>query len=164
MIREATSGDNRLEIICEDIQVPENIGMIFRLAEAFAVCRIHLSQGCLPLPNQKTTKASRGAVRLVPHLRFPDTVDLIRSLQKEGYRITALETGPDSRPLRQLDFRAAGRMALLVGGEKYGIRPETLAAADDRACIPLNGRHRSINVANALAIALYEIKSQVSVG
>lgn len=159
-----TGGGPHLELICEDLTVPENIGMIFRLAEAFSVRCVHLSEGCLSLPNQKIAKVARGALRVLPHRTFSDGVALIMMLRGEGYRITALETGADSMSLRHLDFRETGKLALVLGSEKYGIRPETLAVVDEKACIPLSGLQRSINVANALAIALYEIGSQGAEG
>jgi tRNA G18 (ribose-2'-O)-methylase SpoU len=43
-------------IICESIRSPENLGMVFRVAEAFGVERIYLTGETVKLPNRKVEK------------------------------------------------------------------------------------------------------------
>ena len=53
--------------------------------------------------------------------------------------------------------------ALLFGGESQGLPPEVVARYGGRAlCIPMpSGKVRSLNLANAVAIALYEALRQL---
>ncbi len=149
-----------LRIICETVQVPDNIGMIFRLAEAFGIEKIYLTGGSIAPPNQKISKASRRTVRVVDFEVVESTADVISNLKKEGFAVTGLEVTTASVPLRGFDFKTKEKIALVVGSEKYGISDETLALLDACAAIPLLGKTTSLNVATALAIALYEVVSQ----
>ncbi len=149
-----------LRLVCETVQVPENTGMIFRLAESFGVERLYLTGDSITPPNKKISKASRRTVREVPFTIEPFTASVIAGLRAEGFTIIGLEVTTASTPLRDFDFKKHRKIALVVGSEKNGISAETLTLVDACTSIPLFGKTTSLNVATALAVALYEIVSQ----
>jgi tRNA G18 (ribose-2'-O)-methylase SpoU len=59
------------------------------------------------------------------------------------------------QPVWRADFTAPGT-AVVVGGERYGVGAEWLAAADETVCIPMAGSADSLNVAVAAGIVLFE--------
>lgn len=151
-----------LRIICETVQVPDNVGMIFRLAESFGAECIYLTGDSIAPPNQKITKVSRKTVNEIAFEVTTSTADVLCRLKKEGYFITGLEVTTASIPVRQFNFGSKEKVALVVGSEKNGISDDTLKMLDACVAIPLLGKTTSLNVATALAIALYEIGSQWS--
>jgi TrmH family RNA methyltransferase len=59
----------------------------------------------------------------------------------------------------EVDYSGSG-LAVVVGGERYGVDPAWLAAADETVCIPMSGRADSLNVAVAAGIVLFEAARQ----
>ena len=51
-------------------------------------------------------------------------------------------------------------LALIVGNEVKGVSCKALASADKLVQIPMLGKHKSLNVASAAAVALYAIVSK----
>jgi tRNA G18 (ribose-2'-O)-methylase SpoU len=49
-------------------------------------------------------------------------------------------------------------LALIIGNEVAGIDPGLLAASDQIVQLPMLGHKRSLNVASAAAIALYQLR------
>jgi len=153
-----------LRLICETVQVPNNVGMIFRLAEAFGVEKIYLTGGSIAPPNQKISKASRRTVREVDFEIVESTAEVVALLKKEGFSVIGLEVTRASIPLRDFDFKAKEKIALVLGSEKNGISEATLSQLDACTVIPMLGKTTSLNVATALGIALYEVVSQCVAG
>jgi TrmH family RNA methyltransferase len=61
----------------------------------------------------------------------------------------------DGRPVGQVD--RDGPVALVLGNEGAGVRPELVVAAARSVSIPLAGGVESLNVAVAAGILLYEV-------
>jgi tRNA G18 (ribose-2'-O)-methylase SpoU len=68
----------------------------------------------------------------------------------------ALSTSAAAVPLPR--YRAGGdRVALLAGAEGPGLSREALSLASHEVTIPMTGQVDSLNVATAVAIALYHL-------
>ncbi len=72
----------------------------------------------------------------------------------------AVETGSARR---HVDAHFAPGDVLLFGSERRGLPPEILAliAPENRVSVPMRAGNRSLNLANAAAIAVYEAWRQV---
>lgn len=79
---------------------------------------------------------------------------VLRSLRAEGYRLVGLEQVTNSHNLH--DYRFPRRVALVIGNERTGLRPDELELLDDCVEIPVWGLPYSYNVATATSMALYE--------
>jgi tRNA G18 (ribose-2'-O)-methylase SpoU len=89
--------------------------------------------------------------------RTGDLLTLLAELRLQGYRLAALEQAERSISLPQ--YHASDKMALLVGREVEGIDPALLQQVDDILEIPMFGSKESFNVAQATAIALYQLRT-----
>ena len=74
-----------------------------------------------------------------------------------GFATAALALRDDSLPIDAPALRAAPRLAMLLGTEGDGLRPETVAACDYTARIPMHRGVDSLNVAAAAAVAFWEL-------
>ena len=131
--------------VLEGINDHENMGVIFRNADALGIDAIVLdSTSCDPL-YRRAIRVSMGAVFAVPFTRFADLDEL------EGFTLVALSPSGE----HALDEIEADRVAILLGAEGPGLSHRTLAASNVRARIPMRPGVDSLGVASASAIAFH---------
>ena len=150
----------RLILALEDVSNPDNVGGVFRNARAFGADAILLSAGCADPLYRKAIRTSMGASLVTPFAHVPDWAGALAQLRKAGYTLVALTPDP-SRSTSPASARRplSSRVALLLGAEGPGLRPETRAAADLEMQIAMAPGVDSLNVATAAAIALHRLRS-----
>lgn len=153
--------DASLVVALERVSNADNVGGIFRSAEAFGTDAVLLGPACADPLYRKAIRTSMGSALRVPFATLTAWPDDLGALRAAGFQLLALTPVPDALPLRDAcdvgqPFRAA-KLALLVGHEGDGLSSEALAAADVRVCIPMAATVDSLNAATAAAIALYEL-------
>lgn len=148
-------------VICDDIKSAENVGMAFRISEAMGVEQVFLCGETICPPNKKLLRTSRSTEKYVKYSYIEKVPELIPELKKADYAIVALEITNKSTQLSKIDFAKLQKVALVIGNERNGISPEVLELVDDSAEITMFGKNSSMNVINALSIALYEITRQL---
>ena len=150
--------DKQLILILDNIRSRENVGSIFRSADAFGVSKIYLC-GITPTPpHEKISKSALGADEFVPWEYFKRTVDIVKRLQREGVGMIALEQSKRSIDIRTLNY--AGGIALVVGNEVKGVGKGILKSCDHIIEIKMYGKKESLNVSVATGIAIYELKNR----
>ncbi|MCL3780416.1 TrmH family RNA methyltransferase [Prolixibacteraceae bacterium JC049] len=148
-------------IVCDDIIISENVGAMFRVAEALGAEQLILMGQTSVPPNRKIRKASRSTDRFVPFEYAENKVEAIEKLKDKGYRLVGVEITNDSIPLTNYKIPANQPIALVMGAEKYGISDEVLPLLDECVIIEMFGQNSSMNVVSALSIALYEVTRQL---
>jgi tRNA G18 (ribose-2'-O)-methylase SpoU len=149
-----------LVLLCDGIRTPENIGMIFRVAEAFGVQKIIFTKYSPDTKNIKVKKTSRNTFKKLDSIWIDHLKDEILNLKKKKFSILGLEITNHSIPIQNVYFNKFENIALIIGSERYGISQEILNLIDHYIEIPMVGKNSSMNVVNALSIALYEISKQ----
>ncbi len=149
-----------LYLVLHNVRSAENVGSMFRSADAFGVSKIYLT-GYTPAPTDrfnravsKIAKTALGAELSVPWEK-KEITELITELKETSVRVVALEQ--DTRAVQLTSYSTPADVALIVGNEVTGIEPEVLALADDVVEIPMVGKKESLNVAVATGIALYNL-------
>lgn len=150
-------------LILENLRSLHNVGAIFRTADACGVDKIFLVGSSAVLTknviNPKIAKTSLGTEKTVAWQYFSTTVKALKSLP-EKTSIFCLEQTKNSQNLF-LNLKSKFlnlNIALIVGNEKTGVSLKTLQKADRILHIPMYGKHNSLNVACATAIALYQLR------
>lgn len=149
-----------ITIICEDIRSPNNIGMIFRIAEAFGIESIYFCNSPYSENTPKIEKIARDTQKYVPHSYEENIEKVISLFKKQKYHLTGLEITNASTSIFEFDFKKHDKLALFIGSERNGISENTLKKLDSIIQIPMFGKNSSINVVNALSIGIYEIVKQ----
>lgn len=149
-------------LVCDSITYQANIGSLFRICEAFGVEKIIFIGKGLVLTPRKINRTSRTA-----HLRLPyeilETAEEAKEYLLSGkYTIIALEITDNSIPLRNLQLADDKPIVLIAGSEVSGISQSLLAVAGQCVHIEMYGENSSMNVVQAVAIALFEITDQIS--
>lgn len=160
-------------VIAHNIRSTHNVGSIFRTCEGFGVEQLILS-GYTPYPTHpgdprlphlaiklsaQIEKTALGASRIVPFEHIDNVHAQLQQLQRDGWRIVALEQADHS--INLADYRPSTRTCLLLGEEVHGIEPDLLAMADDVVEIPMRGQKESFNVSVATGIALYDLTTKL---
>ena len=144
-------------MLADDIDVPMNVGSVFRLCDALGVEKLFLI-GTSPGPsNRKVVKTSRATEHHVTHEYHNDALSVMRQLKQSGYTFIALEITSRSVDLRTLDYSRMEKICLVVGAESTGVKQSLLDCCDYTVHIPMRGNNSSMNVATACAIALHEM-------
>lgn len=156
--RRVAGGAARTLIVLEDVANPDNIGAVFRHARALGADGVLINGRCSNPLYRKAIRTSMGAVLDVPFAvvdPWPDALAVLRGL---GWEIVALTPNAGHR-LEDWRARVAPgtRVALLAGHEGTGLSERARTAADHLVSIPMVPGANSLNVAVAVAIALYEL-------
>ena len=139
-------------LLLDGIQDPGNLGTILRTADALQV-PVVLLEGCADPYNHKTVRASMGAVFRTPPVRA-DWAQVREALQREKIPVGVTALSDTARDIRLWELRD---MAVVIGSEGQGVRPEILEQADARLIIPMNSRCESLNAAVAATIVLWQM-------
>lgn len=148
-----------LSIIANDLEVPTNVGSLFRLCDALGVERLYLTGNTVVPHNRKISKTSRSTEKYVDYTCEDSAESVINRLKDGGYTIISLEITADSVDLRSLDYSSFGKICLVVGSESTGVNQALLGLSDYCIHIPMLGQNSSMNVVTATGIAVYEITS-----
>jgi tRNA G18 (ribose-2'-O)-methylase SpoU len=81
--------------------------------------------------------------------------NIVAVLRARGFTTCAFAADGE-HSLAEVAASRPNRLAMIVGAESTGLRPDTLADADLRVRIPIVSSVDSLNVATAVAIGLYE--------
>jgi tRNA G18 (ribose-2'-O)-methylase SpoU len=148
-------------LILQDIRSAQNVGAIFRTADAVAISRIYLT-GYTPTPldrfGKKRTdiaKSALGAEETVPWEYKKSLASLIYRLGRKNYSIIAIEQDKNSIDYKKV--KLGGKNAFIIGTEVSGIPKNILEKCDIIAEIPMLGKKESLNVSVATGVALFRI-------
>lgn len=142
-------------LLLDGIQDPGNLGTILRTADALGV-PVALLEGCADPYNHKTVRASMGAVFRMP------VVTTTWAEARAACRDAQIPVAVTALSDRAMDIRRAepGTMAVVIGSEGRGVRPEILEEADMELIIPMQPHCESLNAAIAAAIVMWEMGSR----
>jgi tRNA G18 (ribose-2'-O)-methylase SpoU len=146
-------------VLLERVVDPDNVGSVFRSAEAFGADAVLLSSGCADPFYRKAIRTSSGAALVVPWATAEPWPDALRRIGGAGFRLVALTPDSEAMPIGDwvASAEARGRVALLLGTEGQGLSADALALGDRRVRIPMSGALDSLNIATAAGIALQRI-------
>ena len=139
-------------LLLDGIQDPGNLGTILRTADALDI-PVALLEGCADPYSHKVVRASMGAVfRKVPMRCTWQQAQLACKMANIPVGVTALSD-------RAMDIRKAdlSKMAVVIGSEGQGVRPEIIEQADAQLIIPMNPHCESLNAAVAATIAMWQM-------
>jgi len=132
-----------------------NVGAFFRAADGVGLQKLWLCGITAHPPKKAISKTALGAEETVAWEHDWDGLRVAQKLEGEGFQIAAIETGPDALDLFEWQPRLP--VCVLFGHEVDGLRPELLEMADAHVRIPMLGQKKSLNVATAGGIVMYEL-------
>lgn len=143
-----------LLVVLDSIVDPRNLGALLRTAEGAGTGGVILTSVRSAPLSPAVEKVATGATAYVPICRIENLSRVLMILRKKGYWIVGLVPNVQ---MSLYDLPIFQKIALVIGGEKKGVRPLTRQLCDCLVAIPMRGRISSLNVSVAGAIALYEL-------
>lgn len=155
----ATLAASGFVVVLERVVDPDNVGSVFRNAEAFGADAVLLSPGCGDPLYRKALRTSSGAALMVPFGPAEPWPEALAQLQAAGFLVAAMTPAADAIEIGDFASTGAarGRIALLFGTEGAGLSADALSVADVRLRIPIRPAVDSLNVATAAGITLHRV-------
>lgn len=148
-------------LILYDIRSTQNVGAMFRTADAAGIDKIYLT-GYTPAPLDRfgkkrgdVAKSALGAEENMPWEAKKSLSLLIKKLKQEKYQVIAIEQDKNSVDYKKVKLQK--KNAFIMGTEVTGIPKNILKSCDVIAEIPMKGKKESLNVSVACGVALFRI-------
>lgn len=140
-------------VVLDNIRSLENIGSIFRTADAIGVTKIFLCGISGKPPHPKIAKSALGAENTVQFEYYKQTSRLIDRLKRDKIFIVALEQ--DKKAISYAKLKPHFPLALIIGNEVKGISKRIIKKSDKVIFLPMKGKKESLNVSVAFGVAGY---------
>lgn len=154
-----TAERNDVWVVLDSIRSRNNVGSVFRTADAFLLGGLYLCGHTPVPPHRDIFKTALGATETVPWSYHGNIGDLLASLRaKDDYHIWAVEQTHNSTPLQDFSKIALpGKWVFVFGNEVSGVSEEALAHCAGSLEIPQWGHKHSFNVSVSAGMVLWEV-------
>ena len=147
-----SAAERAILLILDQVTDPHNVGAILRSAAAFGAIAIVTQDRHSPPESGTIAKAASGALETVPWVRVVNLARALEEIAQAGFWRIGLDGEAETDIA---DALGPKRIALVLGAEGAGLRPNTREHCDAIARLPITSTIESLNVSNAAAVALY---------
>lgn len=151
---ESVTGVAHRLVVLEAVDNPTNLGSVTRSAVALGWDGLLLDATSADPLARRALRVSMGAAVWLSTARLETGRTVAEALAQENYVSVALTPDDDATPIDEVRADHS-RIAIVIGSERDGLSPATLAACTHRARIPMAVGLDSLNLAAAAAIALH---------
>ncbi|MCF0210759.1 MAG: RNA methyltransferase [Bacteroidales bacterium] len=144
-------------VVLDNIRSMNNIGSVFRTADAFRLDKLFLCGITATPPHREINKTALGATESVDWEYRESTLECVKELLDKDYKIFALEQTSDSISLEKLTKEdLTDKIAIILGNEVEGVQQEVIDISHSVLEIPQFGTKHSLNVSVSCGIAVWE--------
>jgi 23S rRNA (guanosine2251-2'-O)-methyltransferase len=152
----ANAPERGILLVLDQVTDPHNVGAILRSAAAFGAIGIVTQDRHSPPESGVVAKAASGALERVPWARVVNLARALEEIGEAGFWRIGLTGDADTDLCEAL---GPARVALVLGAEGAGLRPNSCEHCDALARLPISDAIESLNVSNAAAVALYAART-----
>ncbi len=145
-------------LLLDGITDPHNFGAMLRSAEVAGCHGVIVAKDRACPVTSVVEKTAAGALAWLPLCQVTNLSRTIEELKKEGVWCYGLAGEEGSAAIFDTDL--SGNLALVVGCEGKGLRPNIRKHCDGLLSIPMHGQVGSLNASVAAAVALFEVVRQ----
>lgn len=147
-------------IVLDNVRSLNNIGSVFRTADAFLLRGICLCGITAKPPHRDIEKTALGATECVYWEYFDNTSDAIEKLKSLDYKIYGVEQTNKSTMLNNFQINGDEKSAFIFGHEVLGISEDILPLCDGWIEIPQFGTKHSLNIAVSVGVVIWDVCSK----
>lgn len=146
-----------LVVVLDNVRSLNNIGSVFRTADAFRLEGIYLCGITATPPHREIHKTALGATESVHWEYREETADAIAELKREGYWIFSVEQAEGAVMLHKVPLQGNQKYAIVFGHEIRGVDQKVVDICDQCIEIPQHGTKHSLNISVAAGIVIWEL-------
>lgn len=144
-------------IVLDNVRSLNNIGSVFRTADAFLIEKIYLCGITATPPHKEIHKTALGATDSVAWEYRESTLELLKELRAEGYTSLSVEQAENAVMLNDFKVEENKKYALIFGNEVKGVSQEVVSGSDLVLEIPQYGTKHSLNISVSVGIVVWDL-------
>ncbi|AIY13136.1 RNA methyltransferase [Cellulophaga baltica] len=152
-----------LIIVLDNIRSLNNIGSVFRTADAFLIEKIYLCGITAQPPHKDIHKTALGATDSVVWEYAENTMDVIKSLNDAKVTTLAIEQAENAVFLNDFHVSKDQKYALIFGNEVKGVSQEVVSSSDAVIEIPQYGTKHSLNISVSAGVVIWDLWAKLKV-
>lgn len=150
-----------LIIVLDNIRSLNNIGSIFRTADAFLVEKIYLCGITAQPPHKDIHKTALGATESVAWEYQKNTLEVIEKLKSENVKVLTIEQTQQAVMLDEFSPEKDQTYAVVFGNEVKGVSQTAVNASNMVIEIPQYGTKHSLNIAVSAGVVVWDMVSKM---
>lgn len=155
--------NKNLVVVLDNVRSQNNVGSVFRTADAFGIGKIWLCGITGTPPHPELRKTALGAEESVLWEYGKNTAEILKQLKCQEFTIAAVEQAEPGTWLPDFkSYTPETKLALVFGHEVNGVSEEALSECDLALEIPQSGSKHSLNISVAVGITLYHVAVSLS--
>jgi len=143
-------------LVLDNVRSLNNVGSVFRTADAFLVQSICLCGITARPPHRDIQKTALGATESVDWSYYKKTSQAIHELKRKGFKIISIEQVEGSLFLDDFQPDNKQKYAFVFGHEVHGVDQEIVDLSDTSIEIPQYGIKHSFNISISAGIVLWD--------
>lgn len=152
---------NSIIVVLDNIRSLNNIGSVFRTSDAFLVKKIILCGITATPPHRDIQKTALGATDSVDWEYSKKTIDAIKKLKDDSWKIISVEQAENSTMLEDFNINRTDKYVLVFGNEVNGVDQNVIDISDACIEIPQFGTKHSLNISVSAGIVIWEMFSKL---
>ncbi|EGD33364.1 SpoU family RNA methylase [Capnocytophaga sp. oral taxon 338 str. F0234] len=148
-------------IVLDNVRSLNNIGSVFRTADAFRIEKIYLCGITACPPHKDIHKTALGATESVTWAYEKDILQLLKELHQSQVETIAIEQVEGAQSLSDFLPEKGKKYALIFGNEVEGVQQEVVSLCGKAIEIPQYGTKHSLNISVSAGIVMWEIGQKI---
>ena len=151
-----------LILILDNIRSLNNIGAVFRTADAFLVQKIYLCGITAKPPHKDIHKTALGATESVEWEYMEHTLEVVNKLKGDGIQVISIEQAEKAHQLNDFEVCPDTTYALIFGNEVKGVAQDVVTASDTVIEIPQFGTKHSLNISVSAGVVVWDFWTKLN--
>jgi len=151
-----------LIIILDDVRSLNNIGSVFRTADAFLIEKIYLCGITATPPNKEINKTALGATDTIEWQYTVNITEVIEMLKSEKIKVYAIEQVENAVFLDKFTVEKNQKYAVIFGNEVFGVSQKAIEICDGTIEIQQLGTKHSLNIAVSTGIVIWDLFKKIN--
>lgn len=157
-----SSEKTKLIIILDNIRSSNNVGSVFRTADAFLIEKIYLCGITATPPHKDIHKTALGATDSVEWEYAENTIELVEKLKSQGIEVISIEQSENAVMLDKFSVEKDVTYAIVFGNEVKGVSQNVVSESDRVIEIPQFGTKHSLNIAVSTGVVVWDLFVKLS--
>ena len=149
-------------IVLDNIRSLNNIGSVFRTADAFLIEAVYLCGITAQPPHREIQKTALGATETVSWEYFKSTTEAVNKLKENDYKIASIEQAENSTMLNDFSLSKNEKLAIVFGNEVKGVEQDVIDLSDAVIEIPQYGNKHSLNISVSAGVVIWDLYQKIN--